>query len=207
MKANVYRPIGVTCLFVALLTCPEIVLSEAPTTNETAKDLCPISVSVSLSDGSIVKGTVPAGTTMEISTVFGIVRVPLEKVADMEVKNILERTTQKKLSTSQLIYWNTFDSEEEARHPQVGPEGKLLSGSLVLGKSGKALSVTPGTIAYEAFFPAGTLWQEGCLEFWAKILSDEVTYGNGGSPQFFSPHRSRKHSNHPYQQEQSRKEF
>ncbi|MBQ3809444.1 MAG: hypothetical protein II839_01335 [Kiritimatiellae bacterium] len=140
---------------------------------------------VTLSDGSVLKGSLPADATIKLDTLLGPVRIPLSQVSSLAIAT---EETHSSLVTrhSSLLYHCTFDSAAAIEKPLAGPSGTFLGGSFVPGKKGNALRVEKDAAAFEAALPKGFLGPEGCIEFWAKIESDDPRYVDGGDPLFFS---------------------
>ena len=87
-----------------------------------------------------------------------------------------------------LIFYCTFDDEAAITSPVVGQPSKLELGELCpdKGKNGGALFVTPGVAGAQTVLPAGTLGNEGCIEFWACMASGKTEFTTGGDPRFFT---------------------
>ena len=115
-----------------------------------------------------------------LDTLLGRVRIPLRAVSSIS----FNPSTSSTVST--LIYHCTFDNPSAISSPSAGPSGRLLGGSFVAGRKGKALRVEKDAAAFEAALPKGFLGREGCIEFWAKIEGDDPRYIDGGDPLFFS---------------------
>lgn len=92
---------------------------------------------------------------------------------------------QKKGPPKGLLYWNTFDSEEQIRQPAVGPKSVLNHGRIVEGKHGNALHTQGRMDAMSFVFPPYTLKKEGTVEFWAKMDVGNTSFGDGANPRFF----------------------
>lgn len=86
-----------------------------------------------------------------------------------------------------LVFYCTFDDEAAIASPAVGQPVKLELGQLCpdKGKNGGALFVNPGVAGAQITFPAGTLGNEGCIEFWANMASGKTEFSTGGDPRFF----------------------
>ena len=86
-----------------------------------------------------------------------------------------------------LVFYCTFDDEAAIASPVVGQPVKLELGQLSIdqGKNGGALFVKPGIAGAQIVFPAGTLGNEGCIEFWANMASGKTEFSTGGDPRFF----------------------
>ncbi len=87
-----------------------------------------------------------------------------------------------------LIFYCTFDDEAAITSPVVGQPVKLELGELRpdKGKNGGALFVNPGVAGAQTVLPAGTLGNEGCIEFWACMASGKTEFTTGGDPRFFT---------------------
>ena len=84
-----------------------------------------------------------------------------------------------------LLYHCTFDNAQSVEHPVAGPSGKVLDGSFVPGKKGKALRI-PGNVPTALVdLPRGFLQPKGTIEFWSKIEDPPASYGDRGNPRFF----------------------
>ena len=117
---------------------------------------------------------------LPLDTLLGRVRLPLRAVSSISFNPSTPSTS------STLPYHCTFDNASAISSPAAGPAGRLLGGSFVPGKQGRALRVEKDTAAFEAALPKGFLGPEGCIEFWAKIEGDDPRYVDGGDPLFFS---------------------
>ena len=85
---------------------------------------------------------------------------------------------------ARLVYHNTLDSADAVEHPAVGSPGTCTSATFVNGKIGAALYVPAGTCAVRLPLPDGLPANSGCIEFWAKLGTNKVRYGDGGDPMF-----------------------
>ena len=141
------------------------------------------SVEISLSDGSVIKGTVPDGTMLRIDTLLGPLNVPFSEVKSLSVESSPSASGKRRAA---LLYCCTFDGPASITRPAAGPAGRFLGGSFVPGKKGRALRVEADTPAFETTLPKGFFGPEGCIEFWAKIEGDNPLYVDGGDPLFFS---------------------
>jgi len=124
---------------------------------------------LSLVDGSILHGNIPV-PAIPVETLFGAVPVPLEKVTRIEFVN-----AQKMVPANhdpRLIYWNTFDSKEDAQNPKAGVTTQLHGGAFVPGRVGNALHTQGKTDVASFTIPPGFVASKGCVEFWAKIDTD-----------------------------------
>ncbi len=86
-----------------------------------------------------------------------------------------------------LVFYCTFDDEAALASPIAGPFVKLELGKIVAdkGKTGGALFVNPGIAGAQITFPAGTIANQGCIEFWANMASGKTEFSTGGDPRFF----------------------
>ena len=141
------------------------------------------SVELSLSDGSVLKGTVPDGTMLRVDTLLGPLNVPFSEVKSLSVESSPSASGKRRAA---LLYCCTFDDPASITRPAAGPAGRFLGGSFVPGKKGGALRVEADTPAFETTLPKGFFGPEGCIEFWAKIEGDDPRYVDGGDPLFFS---------------------
>jgi hypothetical protein len=123
---------------------------------------------------------------LPFDTVIGRVFLPLPAVSRLVLEPPTQPPNRPTTQPPNLIYHCTFDDAQSIERPVAGPAGKLLRGSFVPGKNGKALRVETDTPAFESMLPKGFLGPEGCLEFWAKIEGDDPRYVDGGDPLFVS---------------------
>ena len=138
---------------------------------------------VTLVDGSILKGSLPSNASIKLDTLLGPVRIPFDRISSLSLE---PPHSAFGIQHSALLYYCTFDSPDSISAPAAGPSGVFLGGSFVPGRKGNALRVEKDKTAFEAALPKGFLGPEGCIEFWAKIEGDDPRYVDGGDPLFFS---------------------
>ena len=132
---------------------------------------------LSLADGSILHGNIPV-PALPVETLFGAVPIPLEKVTHIEFVKVQKMVPAN--HDPRLIYWNTFDSEEELREM-----GEWKNGRLVKGKSGMALHTDGKVDVYKITIPPHTFKPKGCIEFWAKIEPEVDSFAGNTFLRFF----------------------
>ena len=142
------------------------------------------SASVTLADGSVLKGTLSPDASIEMETIVGRVTIPFERISSISVE---PRTASAGSLASTLLYHCTFDSIVAIAHPAVGPAGDYLGGEFVPGKKGNALRVFSDVPAAQTSFNSGDFGTSGTIEFWAKMdgAMMQPMYGDGGNPRFF----------------------
>ena len=183
MKATSLPFFATVSLFVLFLCSASLLSADSVTKEAEENSSSPaLSVSVSLSDGSTLKGEISPSVAIELDTLVGQISIPLSKISSLSVSTEAVPST----SGSSLIYHCTFDSIKSILNPEVGPAGRFIDGMFAIGKKGNALLVNPNTPAVEATFPKHFLGTEGCIEFWAKIEDNVIHFGDGGDPLFFS---------------------
>lgn len=141
------------------------------------------SAEITLSDGSVIKGTVPSNAVLRVETLLGPLNVPVSEIKSLSVESSPSASGKRRAA---LLYCCTFDDPASITRPAAGPAGRFLGGSFVPGKKGGALRVEADTPAFETTLPKGFFGPEGCIEFWAKIEGDNPLYVDGGDPLFFS---------------------
>jgi len=135
---------------------------------------------ITLTDGSVIHGEIPA-PAVTVETIFGTVEIPVDTITGIKVAN--ETNAAPGDHDPRLVYWNTFDSEEETRNPKAGQKTVQYGGTFVPGRVGNALH-TQGKTDVVAFFVPPFVSNSGCVEFWAKLETDTDTMAEGKFPRF-----------------------
>lgn len=121
-----------------------------------------------------------ANTTIDIDALIG--KTTLRR----EVLKSLRLTHHATQPEAGLLFHCTFDSEEAIRHPEIGPEGKIINGEFEPGKRGNAFMVPRGLPGLEFAFSESPFRLKGCIEFWAKMCDRQTEFSTGGDPRFFT---------------------
>ncbi len=70
---------------------------------------------------------------------------------------------------SDLVFYESFDTEAAVVHPEVGPAGAVKAIELGEGVKGKALMAQSNRASVTYAMPSNFIQNVGCIEFWAKI--------------------------------------
>ncbi len=125
----------------------------------------------------------PATESFRVRSLLGEFDIPRTNIQSLSLRVL--RTAGASGAEEGLVYWCTFDSEEAIVNPAVGPGGEVENVSFVPGKVGDALRVSACSVAAVIPFPAGTLREKGCIEFWAKTENPRPFFTDKGDPHFF----------------------
>jgi len=138
---------------------------------------------VELANGDKFAMTV-ANETLTVKSILGDLSISRGNVRSISLAAGKKST---RAASDGLVFHCTFDDETSASSPAVGPAVKLELGKIIKdkGKSGGALSVSPGIAGAEIVFPEGMFGAEGCIEFWANMTSGKTEFSTGGDPRFF----------------------
>lgn len=131
------------------------------------------SVTVTLRNGDKIQAGL-SDTTLPLTTAFGLVTVPLDKVTEMQVRVAHSGPVPKG-----LVLWNTLGSRAEIEASRTGPAGTCKGGEFCDGKFGQAFVVRPDQQRLVTFPAEGVNPNTGCLEFWAKLtgMPNQLAWG------------------------------
>jgi hypothetical protein len=121
------------------------------------------SVTITLLNGDRIQAAL-GDTKLALTTLFGLVTVPLDKATEMQVQ--VGRGGPKPQG---LVLWNTLGSRTEIEASQVGPAGICKGSDFCEGKFGQAVVVRPDQQRLVTFPSEGVNADAGCFEFWAKL--------------------------------------
>lgn len=115
-----------------------------------------------------------ANDDFTIKSILGDLKIPRASFKSL-------RMSQRSVATGAaaeegLVFYCTFDDEAAITSPVVGPNGTVWSREFVDGKVNGAVHVPVGGSAGAFTLPAGTLGEEGCIEFWAKLDAGRDVY-------------------------------
>ena len=119
-----------------------------------------------------------------VRSLLGNLKVPRTKLRSLTLAS--RSAAAKGGSSGGLIFHCTFDDEKAIMSPAIGSAGKFMAGGFYEGKKGRALMTVPYTNHAVFEFPVGFLKDSGCIEFWAKILKQTPSVGDGGDPRLLA---------------------
>ena len=136
---------------------------------------------VSLSNGDAFAMKI-SNNSFKLKSLIGTLEIPRANFRSLSFSS--QRGTS--AAKDGLVFSCTFDDEKSVASPATGPSVKLELGTISgNGKKGGALYVEPGVAGAQITFSAGTLGNEGCIEFWANMASGKTEFSTGGDPRFF----------------------
>lgn len=152
-----------------------------------APDRNPGQTKITLTDGSLIYGDILM-PDIPARTIFGTISLPLNILAGMTFQ-ITSDDTPLSVTDShdpRLVYWNTFNSEEETYVAKgMKRADSWAGGRFVEGKFGKAFYTGGKADVYQFTFPAHTLKPKGCIEFWARFDPPGDSFADGSWLRFF----------------------
>jgi hypothetical protein len=195
LLANIQTPslqletlIGPINIPVIAITSAEFTRMAPKSAEDSPSDLPPeIIARLTLTDASILNARIPL-STLSVETLFGPANISVETLKTLDFNSMPQiKTTDSHITPDpRLVYWNTFDSEDNTRIARVMQRpGDWKSGKLVDGKFGKALHTEGQADVYQFSLPPNSLNSKGCIEFWAKIDPEVDSFANGSWLRFF----------------------
>lgn len=134
---------------------------------------------VELTNGDRLAMTI-ANDAFTLRSLLGDLKVPR---ANFRTLSLSSRSASANAGSGEgLIFHCTFDDAKSITSPVTGPAGKFMTGNFQEGKVGNALMTVPYTRHAAFELPKGFLKDAGCVEFWAKILKQSPSVGEGGDP-------------------------
>ena len=138
---------------------------------------------VELSNGDRFAMTV-SNNAFAVRSLLGNLKIPCASFRSLTLAS--RSAAAKGGSSDGLIFHCTFDNEQAIMSPAIGSAGKFMAGGFYEGKKGRALMTVPYTNHAVFEFPVGFLKDSGCIEFWAKILKQTPSVGDGGDPRLLA---------------------